>query len=255
MKPTLTLLLVTVAFQSFCQPADSGRISKATEMVPLISTRPEVLTGGFIDIVQTGQMNASARLFKLYVGEPGKFQVPVSLYSGVSANSFGNSKNNEDFVHHLINPSAGIFNLSFDGNIKLAGRKGRITCLQLQYMGSVRLLSGYDYTLSRNITLFNSNESLGLMFITGAWERNRVNNPGVFWVNIRGIYSISPTGQLAEIFGLSVKSIMLGYSLGMGIEISQAVNVRLLYYRYTAALELPSFLQPYFQVSFNYTMK
>ncbi len=255
MKPTLTILLCMLAMLCFCQSKLADTTAKFVGKPVAMPPRPEILTGGFIDIVQTGQMNASARLFKLYIGEPGSFQVPVSLYTGVSANSLGNSKSNEDFVHHLINPSAGIFNLSFDGNKKLFGKKGRVTSLQLQYAGSIRLLPAYNAVLLKNITLFNTNESLGLMFITGAWERNNANNLGVFWMNLRGICSISPAAQLAEIFKLPVRNTMFGYSLGMGIEINKAVNVKLLYYRYTTQLKPAPFLQPYFQASFNYAMK
>src|SRR5882672_6953883 len=86
-------------------------------------SRPELLSGGCIDIVQNGQMNASARLFRLYIGEPGKFQLPVSVYTGVSANNFSNNSGNDDMLLTLIDPTMGIFNLCLEGNSLLIGRK------------------------------------------------------------------------------------------------------------------------------------
>ena len=54
--------------------------------------KPEILTSGFFDIVNNGQVNASARFIRLFIGEPGKFALPLSIYSGVSSNNFQTSK-------------------------------------------------------------------------------------------------------------------------------------------------------------------
>ncbi|MCY7290658.1 MAG: hypothetical protein LH615_00600, partial [Ferruginibacter sp.] len=54
--------------------------------------KSEIFTSGFIDIVNNGQLNASARFIRLYIGEPGKFALPLSIYSGVSSNSFQNTQ-------------------------------------------------------------------------------------------------------------------------------------------------------------------
>ena len=52
--------------------------------------KPEIFTSGFIDIINNGQVNASARFIRLFIGEPGKLSIPLSFYSGVSANNFQN---------------------------------------------------------------------------------------------------------------------------------------------------------------------
>ena len=49
--------------------------------------KPEIFTNGFIDIINNGQINASARFIRLYIGEPGKFAIPLSLYSAVKPSS------------------------------------------------------------------------------------------------------------------------------------------------------------------------
>lgn len=72
--------------------------------------KPEILTSGFIDIINNGQVNASARFIRLYIGEPGKFALPLSIYSGVSSNNFQNqqsqisNRSNEQLVTNFINP-------------------------------------------------------------------------------------------------------------------------------------------------------
>jgi hypothetical protein len=35
--------------------------------------KPEIFTSGFTDIINNGQINASARFIRLFIGEPGKF--------------------------------------------------------------------------------------------------------------------------------------------------------------------------------------
>lgn len=229
-----------------------GRIQIKT---PLSPARPEILSGGFIDIIQNGQMNASARLLKLYIGEPGRFQVPVSVYTGVSANNTGNNKINEELVHNFINPGTGFFNISFDGSNRLAGHRDKLTSLQLQYMAGMRILSATNYLTQKAVSVFNNIETLGISFVTGAWEKNKTGNMGVFWLNGRAIFSVSPQNVLDDIFNPAIKNNMLGYSLGMGIEISQAVNIKLFYYRYQTRQKTQSFDPPFFQASFNYSLK
>lgn len=84
--------------------------------------KPEIFTSGFIDIVNNGQVNASARFIRLYIGEPGKFAIPVSFYGGVSNNTFQNnspgtvfSKSNSHLVNQYINPLSGLINISIEG--------------------------------------------------------------------------------------------------------------------------------------------
>ena len=52
------------------------------------STKPEIFTSGFIDVMNTGQVNASARFIRLFIGGAGKFALPISFYGGVSNNNF-----------------------------------------------------------------------------------------------------------------------------------------------------------------------
>ena len=134
MKSLLSILLWLLPAIVFSQTKDSVSIAKINDTIPKsqIQTpsnnsktpyKPEILTSGFIDIVNNGQVNASARFIRLYIGEPGKFAIPLSIYSGVSSNNFPGQQNtfvsrtNEQLVINFINPLSGLANLSIDGVI------------------------------------------------------------------------------------------------------------------------------------------
>ena len=40
---------------------------------PAQDYKPEIFTSGFIDIINNGQVNASARFIRFFIGEPDKF--------------------------------------------------------------------------------------------------------------------------------------------------------------------------------------
>src|SRR5690349_1486435 len=84
--------------------------------------KTDILSSGFIDIMNNGQVNSSARFLRLFIGEPGKFALPLCIYSGVSSNYFqnqvyGGRRSNEELANSFINPMTGIFNISIDGNV------------------------------------------------------------------------------------------------------------------------------------------
>jgi hypothetical protein len=237
----------------FCQVPDTSAL--IFQPVNLKTPKPEILTGGFIDIIQNGQMNASARLFRLFIGEPGKFQIPVSLYTGVSANNLSYNRQNDEFILNLISPGSGIFNLSFDGNNTILGKKQKFTSLQIQYQAGFRFLSFFNKNIQRNTNFFNSINTLGLTFITGAWERNKPGNMGIFWLNIRGLFSGNPEMALNEILGQPVSGKLFGYSAGFGLEISQALNVKIFYFRFLNNRDIAAFTPSFLQLTFNYSIK
>src|SRR5687768_12336646 len=98
--------------------------------------KPEIFTSGFIDIVNSGQVNASARFIRLYIGEPNKFAIPLSIYSGVSSNNFQNStsqKSNDVLVVNFINPLSGLANISIDGVAFFKKKSQKVTKSGLLY--------------------------------------------------------------------------------------------------------------------------
>ncbi|HSU28399.1 MAG TPA: hypothetical protein VLJ68_08455 [Chitinophagaceae bacterium] len=253
MKTFCLIVSFFFTFQGISQQVDSILDQSDTLLRPFY--KPEILSEGSIDIVQTGQMNAAARIFRLFIGEPRKFHLPISLYAGVSANSLSAIRQYEEFVPNLINPGTGTLNIYFDGDNKLSKDKSALTSVHFQYQSGFRMLNAYSQTQLKNMQLFNFIFTAGLSFMTGAWERNKMNNLGIFWISLRCIYSKTPGALVQELVAQNIQTGMLGYSMGIGIEISQALNMKIYYFRFITNNSITPFHIPYIQLSFKYSMK
>ena len=230
------------------------------------AVKPEILTSGFIDIINNGQVNASARFIRLYIGEPGKFAVPLSIYSGVSSNNFQNQqtsagKSNEHLVSSFINTLSGLANISIDGIIFFNKNEARVTKPGFLYHGGVRVLTGYKAGLASSpstgkpINFLNNFATVGLYFQTGAWERNNAKNVGVFWMAGRYILCQTNGKQLQEIIpSIQTNGFYHGWSLAWGVEINNLINIKVIYYKYVKKPEIDYSL-PIYQFSFNYSLK
>jgi hypothetical protein len=257
-KYLILLLLSLAAFNTTrCQDNKTSKTAK-----------PEILTSGFIDIINNGQVNASVRFIRLSIGEPGKFAIPLSIYSGVSSNSFqnqqspGGQRSNDHLVNGFINPLSGLANISIDGII-FFGRKisSGFTRSGFLYHGGIRILTGFktgpatDPSTGRPVNFLNSFATLGLYFQTGAWERNNAKNVGVFWLAGRYIACKTGEGQLQEILpGIQTDGFYHGWSVAWGIEINNLVNIKVVYYKYVKPPEIDYSL-PIYQFSFNYSLR
>lgn len=232
-----------------------------------IMDKPEIFTSGFIDIINNGQVNASARFIRLYIGEPGKFSIPLSFYSGVSANNFQNQsntngllRNNDHLVTQYINPLSGLVNVSSDGNIFFR-KTEKATKLGWLYHFGERVMTGFktgelaNPQTGKPINFLNSFASSGLYFQTGAWERTNSKNLGLCWLAVR--YHICYTNpQQIKFFlsDISTNGIYAGYSMAFGVEINNLVNIKVVYYKYTKEPEI-EYTLPIYQFSFNYSLK
>lgn len=229
--------------------------------------KPEIFTSGFIDIINNGQVNASARFIRLFIGEPGKFSIPLSFYSGVSNNSFQNQYNsgslrgnNDHLVNQYINPLSGLVNISIDDIIYFK-HTPKVTKTGFLYHLGERVLTGYrtglvtDPQTGKPANFLNGFANLGLYFQTGAWERNNAKNVGVFWLALRYIGCYTNPKQINEFLpDTFTNGIYHGYSAGFGVEINSLVNLKVLYYRYVKQPEIDYSL-PIYQFSFNYSLK
>jgi hypothetical protein len=249
----LTFLLLTITFKCYSQ-------SK-------LSTKPEIFTSGFIDVMNTGQVNASARFIRLFIGEPGKFALPISFYGGVSNNNFQNQQNNgqliksnDHLINQYINPMSGLINISIEG-IKFNKKKDTaITKFGYIYQVGERVLNGVRIGAITNpltgkpTNFLNSFATTGLYFQTGAWERTNAKNVGVFWLAGRYHFCRSNSKQIKEFLpDIQTNGIYHGYSIGFGIEINNLVNIKAIYYKYEKEPEI-DYGFPIYQFSFNYTM-
>jgi hypothetical protein len=241
-------------------------IQKDSSIKFTTSYKPEILTSGFFDIINNGQVNASARFIRLNIGEPGKFAMPLSIYSGVSSNNFQNqqspgfNRSNDHLVTNFINPLSGLANLSIDG-ILFFNKKQKLTRSGIIYHIGERILTGIRTGSASNpatgkpINFFNSFGTTGFYFQTGAWERNDAKNVGIFWIALRYIGCYTRPSQLKEFLpDINTNGFYYGYSLGWGIEINKIVNIKVLYYKYSKKPEI-DYTQPIYQFSFNYSLK
>ena len=228
--------------------------------------KPELLSSGFLDIATNGQVNASARLIRIYLGEPGKFNIPLSIYSGVSSGNFSPASpvqmpmSNEHLVSSFINPLTGIINVSAEGVLGNRKEQQRPTACGFIYQGGGRILTGYrtgsvpGINAIRPVNFFNGYALMGVYFQTGAWERSEEENMGLFWISARYIASCSSPGILSQIIAQPVSGLYHGWSIGGGIDISSLVNLRVVYYKYVKSPET-GFSNSLCQFSFNYALR
>jgi hypothetical protein len=259
MKEALTLLFILVSYKTICQTKGEKDSVK--------SNKPEIFTSGFIDIINNGQVNASARFIHLYIGEPGKFAIPLSFYGGVSNNNFQNQsntgglqRNNDHLVNQYINPLSGLINISVDGVIYFR-QSLRQTKTGFLYHFGERVLTGYrsglltDPNTGKPTNFLNSFATLGLYFQTGAWERTNAKNIGIFWMALRYIGCYTNPKQIKDFLPeINTNGLYHGYAVGFGIEINDLVNLKVIYYNYIKQPEIEYFL-PIYQFSFNYSLK
>jgi hypothetical protein len=133
----------------FAQQIVEPKLPKQEEPKAKQLPKPEIFSSGFIDVVNNGQVNASARLIKLYIGEPGRFQIPLSFYGGVSSNNFQNQntggqllKSNDHLVNQYINPFSGLVNISIEGIAFRKRDSAKITKLGYIYQIGYRVING-----------------------------------------------------------------------------------------------------------------
>jgi hypothetical protein len=249
------VVLLLACLTCAAQVRDSGSLSK-----------PDVLNSGYIDILTNGQINASARLIRLLVGEPGHFAIPVSIYSGVSSNNFQNLQNfqgrsNQHLINDFINPLSGLVNISFEGLLLLKAKKKKLTRSGFVYQAGEKVLTGYyegaagDPNTGKPVNFLSSVFVFGFYFQTGAWERNNSKNIGISWSVFRYILSYTGKEQLRNFLAAeNPNGFYHGWSLGWGIEISNLVSIRILYYKYLKSPPV-DYSFPICQVTFNYSVK
>lgn len=271
MKFILPIFIWAMPLIALSQVRDSLQRAKAPNgQVASVSKpdqyKPEIFTSGFIDILNSGQVNASARFVRLFIGEPGKFAIPLSLYSGVSSNNFQNRqpigvRNNDELVTNFINPLSGLANVSVDGVLFFTRDQQKITRIGMLYHVGERVLTGMRIGPATNPStgkphnFFNSFVASGFYLQTGAWERSNTKNIGLSWLALRYIWCYTTPGQLKEMMpDIVTNGIYNGYSIAWGVEISKLVNIRVVYYKYLKKPEIDYSL-PIYQFSFNYSMK
>ena len=257
-------LTLSLNFNSFSASLINHNLIDTAKQTQTVK-KAEMLSSGFIDLMNNGQVSASARLIRLMIGEPGGFSVPISMYSGVSSNNLSSSfyssaRNNEHLINQFITPLSGLLNLSIDG-VKFFSKSKRLTKIGFVYQLGDRILTGtrvgaFSDPLTGKPYNFLNNFGVGGFYMqTGAWEKSNSNNLGFCWLSMRYHYCFTRPSEL-RIFlpDLKTNGFYTGYSLSFGIDISSLVNMKMIYYRYIKAPELV-YSAPIYQFSFTYSVK
>lgn len=210
-------------------------------------------------------MNTSARLLRINIGEQKKFYIPLSIYCGVSNNTIQNSgayaiKSNEHLINNYINPLSGLLNISFDDYKVIVGKE-KISKLGTVYQIGERVLYGIKEDTTTKIPTYSVKNFLnffcnvGFLFHTNAWEQDRESNVGVFWLTVRGHFTKSSLSQIRQFLPtIETNGIYYGYSFGFGVNITNAVDLKVIYYKYLKKPEI-EYSQPMYQFSLNYISK
>lgn len=215
----------------------------------------EFLKNGFLDFLSNGNVQASARLLKLNIGEPGGFYIPFYVYTGAAGNTFGENKLNETTVSNLLNPIGGTINASFNGLANLwSFGEGSITKLRFAYQAGLRNVNGTDSLTGKNMNFFNGLGNVGLFFQTGAWKDTDTDNMGVFYVQAKATASLSSKGNLQALFGPGIDDgLLMGYSLDAGIEIDKVINLKASVYQYMNHTDVNLLREPVVKFSIDYS--
>lgn len=197
------------------------------------------LSAGMMEIGQGGQLQASARVVRLVIGEPGNWQIPLSVYSGVlqpgaaSMNATSlNNRLNESITWQLYSPWSGVLNFGFEGQ-RLWSHGGTQSSFRFVFQFGERMLSGYrtgpinDPLSGKQYAFWNHYAVAGWVLQTGAWERANPKNLGRGWVMARMHLSYSAPEQYRFLFPIAaLRGLYGGASLGLGIEVSRVVQIR-----------------------------
>ncbi len=192
-----------------------------------------------MEVGQGGQLQAAARIVRLFIGEPGKWQLPLSLYSGVAqpgtsstGTNVSSTRSNETITWQLYSAWSGMINLGFEGQRRWRSW-GPQSGLRFVFQVGERILSGYRVSVpsdplnGKQQLLWNHYLVAGWVFHTGAWERSDPRNLGRGWVMFRGHLNYSSPDVLRWLFPLPrLRGIYGGGSLALGIEVSRVVNLR-----------------------------
>jgi len=216
----------------------------------------QVLKNGFVDFVSDGNIQASARLLRINIGERDKFYLPLFIYTGASGKTFGQDKLNQTTVSNLLNPIGGALNVSFNG-LKDLINGSEITKLKFAYQFGGRLVNGSDSITKDNMNFFNGFANVGFFFQTGAWTPDDPTNMGVFYLQAKFTSSFSSKSNLEQVFGKSVldKSYFIGYSVDAGIEIDKIISLKLGLYQYINNANISLLKNPVVKISLDYTFK
>lgn len=259
-KGIIFLGLIIFNSISFSQIIDIDYVKEGVNFIDTEQAKEspiEFLGRSYIDIFNNGKIQGTAQLLKLRIGEPNVFYMPLYIFLGASGDGLGSSDKNENTAANLLNPIGGLINGTFNGLINIKKSTSGITSLKFAYQFSGKLINAQDSISEESNFLGSAYGNIGLFFQTGAWEAGAQDNIGVFWIQVKATSSFGMQREdLVNIFGDKINdSFFLGYSIDLGIEINNRINLKTGIYQYLNNQEIDFFNKPVFKFSIDYNMK
>lgn len=262
---TGSIIRVAIWLSLFLTPEGSCRAQTHSWTDSVEVDGPARYTDGLLEVMSNGQVNAAARFIRLNIGEAGKFVIPISLYSSVSANHFRDQWNpvdqrsNEHLAYAFLNPLSGWLSVSTEGMVQL-NRERSITRVGFLYFICGRMLSAFrvgdpaDPRTGSPVNFLNNFLSAGFIFQTGAWTlpRQARAEEGTFWTAVEVHTAYSHPDVLKKVLQEArPRGMYAGYSIGMGITINGSIRVKVVYHHYTHPPEI-EYAKPIYQLALNF---
>jgi hypothetical protein len=215
----------------------------------------ELFGRGLLDFGSEGQLQTTAQVIKINIGEPNKFNLPIYLLVGSINGDIGTSNLNKSTVMSLINPVGGTLNLSTNYLINLYKSNSEITQIRLSGLLSGKLITGRNYSTSEPISNTSAYFDSGLYFQTGAWEENEgYKDGGIFWAQAKYSVSYLTDENLQSYFGNNISSFPHGPRFEIGCFIQNRVNVKLSYYKAIGGDDIPTLDNSQFRIALDYNV-
>lgn len=198
------------------------------------SKLPQLFTSGFINYVSGGNIQASANLLRLNIGNQNKFYIPFYIYAGITGNGLADVDKKTTTINTLLNPVSGTLNLSLNG-LQLIGMRTGYTNWKLAYQLGARMSAANDALSSKDFTFYNTFANLGLFVQTQAWKNNAPDKIGMFFLQAKGIGMYTQKANLQRIFGDTKldNHYLVGFAVDAGIEIDKMLAMKFGVYKYT----------------------
>jgi hypothetical protein len=198
------------------------------------SKMPQLFTSGFINYVSGGNIQASANLLRMNIGNPNKFYIPFYIYAGITGNGLADVAKKTTTINTLLNPVSGTLNLSLNG-LQLIGLRTGYTNWKIAYQLGARMSAANDALANKDFTFYNTFANLGLFVQTQAWKNTAPEKVGIFFLQAKAIGMYTQKANLQKVFGNTKldNHYLVGFAVDAGIEIDKMLAMKFGVYKYT----------------------
>ena len=223
---TLIIVGMVIARQSHAQVVE---LYTGVSPYPNAAERDDVsvLNAGLLDIGVRGELQSTAQILKIRIGEPKGFNIPFYLLTGTASGDLGDAETNKSTLFQLLDPVGGVVSANLVGTSNLWHSKSGITQFRLAYTGSGRVVTGRHGVTGDSRGAANLYLATGIFFQTGAWEGDDgYDGGGVFWSEVDYAASFISADDLRAFFGNDAGTSPSGVRATLGLKIKGKVNVK-----------------------------